>query len=429
MGLLASLFNSNTGQADLRIARMMDGYAPIFTQFGRSIYSSDVVQQCIDCIATECSKLIPQHVLVDDQGFSSPISKDPSGINRLFRFAPNPLMTTGDFIEKTVWLLYLNYNAFIYPEYYLTAPDKNGNHNAVYTAFYPLNPITVEFLQDESETLFVRLYFRNGEVFTLPYSSVIHLRKKFSINDFMGGGLNGVPDNSALLQVLATNDIVMQGIPKAIQTNLSVRGILKVQLMDWDKQQAERLKFEEAISQGKTSILPLDAKGDFTPINFNPSFLDAASMKFLEDKVLRWFNVPLPILSGDYTSAQKQAFFNKTILPIAMRLGQAFSATLFTQRQQDVGHAMRFYQANLELMDIRDKLDFVKTVGDRGILTDNQIAATFGLPPTEDGNKKKMSLNYINANLADAYQMMRVHGEAVGRPSKTEPKTEVEDDA
>jgi len=71
--------------------------------------------------------------------------------------------------------------------------------------------------------------FAAGNNFTLAYSDVIHLRKKFSMNDIMGGGLNGQPDNAALLKVLDINDTVLQGLPKAIKTSLAIRGVLKIE--------------------------------------------------------------------------------------------------------------------------------------------------------------------------------------------------------
>lgn len=61
-------------------------------------------------------------------------------------------------------------------------------------------------------------------------------------------------------------------------------------------------------------------------------------------------------------------------------------------------------------MDVKNKMAFVQALGDRGALTDNQVLALFGMPPYEGGNVRKMSLNYINANLADVYQMLKVKG-------------------
>jgi HK97 family phage portal protein len=406
--LIQSLFNNNVKSNSMQTAKFLDGYAPIFTQFGRSIYASDVVQMCIDCIATECSKLTPQHVVIDDNGLPTSLKGD--NFNRLFKFAPNCLMSTREFLEKVIWLLYLNYNAFIYPVYNLIT-DSRGGVSRYYTAFYPLNPIQVEFLQDAADKLFVRFCFFNGSNYTLPYTDVIHLRKKYSINDIMGGGISGHPDNAALLKVLETNDIVLQGIGKAIKTTLSVRGILKINtLMDEDKQKAERLRFEKAIDDGVTGILPMDLKGEYTPLSVDPKLIDKDTLEFLENKVLRWFGVSLPILNGEYNDEQYQAFYNKTIEPIVIGMGQAFSSAIFSQREQDVGHEIKFYQMNLELMDTKNKMAFVQALGDRGILTDNQILALFGMAPYEGGNVRHMSLNYIDASLANTYQMLKVKG-------------------
>ena len=405
MGLIQSLFSNSVKSSGMQMAKFLDGYSPIFTQFGRSIYASDVVQMCIDCIATECSKLTPQHVVIDDNGLPMPLKGD--NFNRLFKFSPNGLMSTRDFLEKVIWLLYLNYNGFIYPVYNLV-PDSRGGVSRTYTAFYPLNPIQVEFLQDTADVLFVRFYFFNGNNYTLPYADVIHLRKKYSINDVMGGGIAGKPDNTALLNVLSINDTVLQGIGKAIKTTLGIRGILKINtLMDDDKQKAERLRFEKAIDDGATGILPTDLKGEYTPLKIDPKLIDATTMEFLENKVLRWFGVSLPILNGDYNDEQYQSFYNKTIEPIVIGLGQAFSTCIFSQREQDIGHEIKFYQQNLELMDTKNKMAFVTALGDRGILTDNQILALFGMQPYDGGNVRKVSLNYIDSNLASLYQLGR----------------------
>ena len=104
-------------------AKMLNGYAPVFSQFGQNIYASDVIQTSIDIIATEISKLQPKHIRTD----SSNMQFVPRGnLNRLFKFAPNHLMTTRDFLEKIIWLLFLDYNCFIYPMYE-SGVDAGGN--------------------------------------------------------------------------------------------------------------------------------------------------------------------------------------------------------------------------------------------------------------------------------------------------------------
>jgi HK97 family phage portal protein len=384
-------------------AKFLDGYAPIFSQFGRDIYASDVVQSCIDIIATECSKLAPKHIRTDNNGMQQNVK---SSLNRLMKFSPNELMTTRDFIEKIVWLLFLNYNAFVYPTYDIIT--SNGISRREYTGLYPINPTQVDFLQDEAGTLFIRFLFTNGQDYTLPYSDVIHLRKKFSVNEIMGGGLNGQPDNTAILKVLEINDTVLQGLDKAIRTSLNVRGVLKINtMMDDAAQQAERKKFEAALKNNESGILPLDLKGDYHDIKVDPKIVDKDTLQFLENKVLNYYGVSVPILTGDFTDEQYQAFYEKTLEPIIISLGQAFSKTLFTTRELDVGNELVFYPQMLLFTNTKNKIAVADILGNRGALTNNELLQLFGYPPYVGGDVRNMSLNYIDVTLANDYQMKR----------------------
>ena len=399
-----NLFTSNEDKKRMEYAKFLDGYSPIFSQFGQNVYASDVVQMCIDVIATECSKLQPKHIRTDRDGMQVNVN---SSISRLFKFAPNELMTTRDFIEKIIWLLYMNYNAFIYPVYELKT-NRRGNAYRDYTVFYPLNPSQVDFMQDTSGRLFVKLWFANGDKFTLAYSNMIHLRKKFSVNDIMGGGMNGQPDNQALLKVLQINDTVLQGLEKAIKTSLTVRGIIKINTMlDDEKQQAERKRFEEAIKSSQSGILPMDLKGEYIDLKPDPKLIDKDTLEFLQSKVLNYYGVSVPILSGDFTDEQYQAFYEKTLEPIIISLGQAFSKCLFSTRELDVGNEIVFYPQKLLFTNTKNKIAVADILGNRGALTNNELLSLFGYPPYEGGDIRNMSLNYIDTNYASEYQMKR----------------------
>jgi HK97 family phage portal protein len=414
--LLQSLVKNNQNK-QLQYAQMMNGFTPVFSQFGPNIYISDIVQMSIDRIATEISKLQPRHILTDNND----MQKTPkSSINRLFKFAPNELMTTSEFLEKVVWLLMMNYNCFIYPTYYLTY-DVNNNPSKYYTGFYPLNPTTVEFFQDESGKLFIRLYFANGQHYTIAYSDIIHLRKKYSVNDIMGGGMNGQPDNTALLKVLEINDTVLQGVGKAIKTSLSVKVIQKINTMlDDDKLRDERKRLESAINSGDSAIIPTDLKGDFTPLSIDPKIIDKDVMQFLQDKVLNWYGVSIPILTGNYTDEEYQAFYEMTLEPILIRLGQVFSKTIFTQRELDVGNEMVFFHRLMMYLSTKSKLELLKTAGEQGLLEDDQKLAILGYPPLEDGtgSRRTMSLNYIDVTLANEYQMKQAKSTQLNQGGK-----------
>jgi len=403
--LLSSFINKGDNRR-LTYAKMLDGSFPVFSQFGNNIYTSDIVQTCIDCIATEISKLQPRHIRTNDKG----IQVIPKGsLNRLFRFSPNPIMTIRDFLEKVIWQLYMNYNAFIYPTYDLVT-DARGNTTRDYTAFYPLNPTEVDFLQDEAGTLFVKMHFAGGDNFTLPYDSVIHLRKKFSVNNIMGGGANGQPDNAPLLKVLAINDTITEGVGKAIKSSLSIRGVLKIPTMlDDEKQEAERKRFESAMSSGDSGILVQDLKGEYVPLNVDPKLIDKDTMAFIQDKILNWYGVPIKILSGSFNDEEYQAFYEKTLEPLIISFGQAFTKTMFTQREIDFGNEIVFYQRDMMYLSTASKLKLLEVAGAQGLLMDDQKLAILGYPPLADGtgSRRTISLNYISTEISDEYQLKR----------------------
>lgn len=388
---------------EMSYAKMLDGRTPIFSQFGQNIYVSDVVQMCIGIIANEMSKLQPRHIRTNANGIQTVVN---SSINRLFKYGPNELMTTKEFIEKIIWLLYMNNNSFIYPVFE-PREDNNGNMIKYYTGFYPLNPTGVDFLQDPSGRLFIEFSFANGSKFTLAYSDVIHLRKGFSVNDMMGGGIDGQPDNQALLKVLQINDTLLQGLDKAIKTSLSVRGVLKINtLMDDESMDEKRKEFEAAMKRGDSSILPMDLKGEYINIGTDVKLVDKDTLEFLQNKVLNYYGVSIPIFTGDFNDEQYQAFYEKTLEPMVILLSQAFTRPLFSTREMDVGNEIVWYQKDMNYLSTNAKMNILKTAGEQGLLSDNQKLALLGYPPRPDGDRITQSLNYIDINLVNAYQMM-----------------------
>lgn len=373
--------------------QMLNGQTAIFSQFGQNIYASDVVQQAIYCIVSEMKKLKPQHVRREGQDVV-PVT---SPIQRVLE-APNPLMTTSDFIEKIIWLLFLNYNAFIYPEY-----DNGGR----LVGLWPLNPAQVDFLQTPNGELYIKLRFSNTYECTIPYSQMIHIKYRYSINEFMGGNEQGQPDNEALLKTLSLNDTLLQGVGKALKSSFSINGVVKYNtILDGAKTEAAIKELENHLKNNESGFLPLDLKGEFIPFQRQIELVDDKTLEFIDSKILRQFGVPLPILTGDYTTAQLAAFYQKTLEPLIISLGQAFTRVLFTQTELSHGNTIRFYPEELIFMDTTQKLEMVRLLGDSGALYENEKRVAFGLVPLPElAGVRQKSLNYVDVNIANQYQL------------------------
>lgn len=368
----------------------LDWYTPLYSQFGSDIYASDVVQQAINCIVREMKKLTPQHILKKNANYSEPIYDDVQSVLD----NPNFLMTTSDFIEKIVWQLFFNYNSFILPVW------ENGK----LVSLFPLQPTNVDFLQDTTGKLFIKFTFANDYESTVDYQDVIHIRYNYSISEFMGGNKLGQPDHKALLESLNLNKHLLEGVAKALKSSYAINGVIKYNTMiDGEKTEKALKELIDRLNNNENGFMPLDLKGEFIPFNRQIQLVDEATLRFIDEKILRHFGVPLAILTGDYTKEQYEAFFQKTIEPLIVSLSQSFSKAIFTKRESfGFGHKIIFNHKELDFMTMNEKIQWLTLASNVGAITINEMRAIIGYPPYEDvklGNTPIMSKNFGNADV------------------------------
>lgn len=390
MGLIDFINKFKKIKQNFKYAQMLNGYTPIFSQFGQDIYASDVVQQAISCLVTELIKANPYHIKKDG---SDLVPVENSEIQRLLE-EPNERMTQTDFFEKVYWQLFLNYNAFIVPTYYR---DNKGNKK--YTGLYPIQPIDVTFLQDPEGKLGIQFKFINGYETILAYSDVIHIKYRYSVNEFMGGNEKGQPDNKALLKTLELNHTLLQGVAKALKSSFSINGVIKYNtLMDDGKMEENIKNMEKRLANNESGFLPLDIKGEYIPLQNKIQLVDATTLKFIDEKILRNFGVSLPILTGDYTKAQYEAFYQKSLEPILKRTGESFTMSMFSVREKGFGNKIMMYPHELIFMDTSQKIELFDLLVDSASCYKNELRTAFGMRPLPElAGQIAMSSNKANA--------------------------------
>lgn len=384
-----------------KYAATLSGRYPIFSQFGENIYASDIIQSIIDCIVSEMTKLTPRHIRRENNDLR-PINDN---IQQILN-APNELMTKSDFMSKIIWNLFLNYNSIIYPVYE-TIRYKDGTTSKRYAALYPLQPKKIEMLQDDGGEIFIRMTFKSQDVLTLPYSEVIHIRYKYSFNEYLGGNANGQPDNEALLQLLSMNQNMMEGVLNAMKTSFRIDGFVKTPGYVNDDERKEMINsFEKQFEENKSGIIGMDAKAEFVPVNKKIQAIDAETLKFIDSRILRNYGVSLPILTGDYTKEQYEAFYQKKLEPLIMTISLAFTKALFTTRERQIGHEIIYMPKALIFMNTTQVLEAIRILGDAGELYSNEKRLALGLEPLEElAGVRMQSLNYVNVDIAQEYQL------------------------
>lgn len=384
-------------------APVMDGLMPVYSQFGTNIYASDVVQQALSCIVNEMKKLRPTHIRTNGTDPVPAVRKDiQNALNK-----PNALMTTSDLIEKTMWLLLMNYNAFIVPTFSTWRDKTTGEERRYYDGLYPIQPSEVDFIQDISGNLFTHFRFPNGYETTIAYKNLIHLKYKYSVSQYMGGNEFGQPDNRALLDTLELNHTMLKGIAQAMKASYAVNGVVKFNtLIDNGKTETALKELESKLKANESGFLPLDLKADFTPLPRNVKVVDEATLKFVDSKILRNWGVPLPILTGDFTKEQYEAFYSKTLEPLIISISQEFTKKLFTDRELSYGNEVKFYPKDLIFMTVAQTLEMIQALSPTGGLLENEKRVALGLRPLPQlEGKRYMSLNWIDADSANQYQI------------------------
>ncbi|MCQ2749878.1 MAG: phage portal protein [Clostridia bacterium] len=370
----------------------------LFSDFGDNINASDVVKICIDRIATHSAKLKPRYVKTEN---NETVQEKSGSLAYLLKFQPNYLMTPFDFIYRVVTLLYLNNNAFIYPEY--------DPYTYELKALWPIKPSNVEALKDEGGNIYFRFYFTDAKPYTLPYESVIHLRRFFGINDVFGGS-GAIADHNALLKTIKINDSVLQGLDNAVRSSFQIKGLLKINGILSEKDKAAQKKefddaLKESMSGGGSSIVPVDLKSDYVPLTTDPKLVDSTTLSFLQKKIISYFGVSEAIFDNKYDENEYNAFYESVIEGIAISLSEAFSKALLTHNQLDKGEQIIFYSERLQYASWNTKVQAIEKLMGLGILSLNESRALLGFEPIEGGSKRLQSLNYVDADKASEYQL------------------------
>lgn len=385
---LLDFFKPKEKQKGLNYAVTMTGGAPEYTAFGHNVYASDIVVQAIRCKANEFKKLDPKHIKTGADGQTTVTD---SSIARVLK-RPNAYMTTADFLEKITILLELNKNVYIYPEYYWT---KGGEKH--YTALYPLKPCAVTYLSNDKGDYFIKLRFESGYEVTLPASDIIHWRKDYGVNDYFGGGMLGGNDNAGLLTMLERYDELTQSIAKALKCSCQINGVVTYNsYLGDDDLEADRKKFQETLKNNESGILFTDNKLEYTHLPRDIKLVDGETLKFFYDTILRANGCSLAILNGDYTKAQKEAYYEHAIEADVKSLGQAFSRCIFTDREASFGNEILFFPNDIVFMSMENKIAYMQIAVPAGALSKNQILAFGGLPPVEGGNAMPRGFNNLD---------------------------------
>jgi len=377
----------------INILKMLNSSDSIFYNWNGKMYDNNIIRTAIGTNGIHAGKLNPKHIRND--GVEIKVNPN-SNISKLLK-RPNKYMTMFDFIQKMMIQKEINNNAFAYIDRDKNVPGMNG-----IKGIYPLNSQSVEALEDEDGNIYLKFVFRNGQYKVAPYEDVIHIRKHFSEDDFWGES-NRRPLSESLEVASSTN----QGIKNAIKNTAFIRGILEfaqvLQQEDIDKNVKE---FSEAylnISNNDTGIAYTDPRYKFHELKSEPFVPNKAQMDYTKQEIYEYFNTNENIIRGKFSDEDWISYFETTIEPFAIQMSQEFSEKVFTVTEKNYGNEIIFEANRLANASNSTKIQICKEL--KHLFTINEQREMWNRGPVPDGDKRLQSLNDVNANKADEYQL------------------------
>ena len=381
--------------------QMLNDYTPVF--YPSKIEESIAVQSCIRTIATHCSKFEMQHkqYVLDNVSKSTKIYQVNGDVNYLLQYKPNPMNVPSQFLYKVVSNLLMNNNSFVYID-----KDDEG----MITGFYPITSQSYELLEDKKGNIFLRFVFLNNQTYELPYENLIHLRMNYQNKEVFGDS------NIGLRNSVTASNTARQGIENAIKSTAALRGILKFSnsiLKESDmKRYKENFVTDYMNMENESGIASLDAKAEFLPVKIDPITLTSEQLSYLDSNIYKYFGLNEHIISSNFTDVEWNAFYESVLEPIAIQMEQEFTAKIFGNKAIREGNRIVFGVERIKYAKTETKINLISQLGSLGIYTVDEARAVLDMPPIggEEGAKRLQSLNFVNTNIADEYQLGNEEG-------------------
>lgn len=378
MGLFDKIFGNRPKEKQGRMEyfRLLNGYTPHFTNYGGSVYESELIRAVINTRATHISKL-----RVEVQGAAKP------ALHNKLKHGPNQFQTWSQFLYRLSTILDVHNTAFICPVY-----DEYGEPSGIYA---PL-PTKCEIMQFDGVP-YLRYQFNHGNRAAIELDNCgIMTRFQYS-NDFFG------ETNSALYPTMDLIHIQNQGIKEGVKSAASYR--FMAQLSNFAKASDlanERKRFTEenfsSEAEGGGLLLFPNTYSNIKQVDVKPWVVDAEQMKVIRDGVFDYFGMNEDVLQGKAYGDKWTAYYETGIEPFAIQFSEVGTKMLFTFREQSQGNKITATANRLQYLSNAEKLNVSSQMLDRGIMSINDVRDIWNLPPVDGGDARIIRGEYWNAD-------------------------------
>ena len=363
MGLIDRLFGKPKAVGAVSDSRFetLTAYQPTFTSWGGKIYESELVRAAVDARARHVAKL--------NYTMEGPARQ------RLWtatKTAPNPWYTWPQFLERCSNIYDIENNLFIVP-----VLDQYGDM----TGYFPVLPSVCEVV-GHNGIPYLKYTFMNGAKRAIELSRCAVITKHQLQDDFFGD------KNTALNGTMQLVHMVEQGIVEGVKNGATYRFMAQLTGKAFDEDlRKERERFDKNNFQtGGGGLLLFGSQfQNVQQLKQEGYRIDAEQMKLIQANVENYFGVPTSVVRNEANAEVMDSFFNGSIEPFAIKLSDAFSKMVFTERERNGGNEIRFQANRLQYMSVAQKVSMAKELGDRGVLMIDEIRELFNYDALPDG--------------------------------------------
>ena len=363
MGLIEAIFGRKKEAAEPMATRYetLTAYQPAFRSWGGQIYESELVRSAIDAKARHAAKL--KYTM---EGTARP------KLWTITHSAPNPWMTWSKFLERCSNIYDAQNNLFIVP-----LLDEMGE----VAGYFPALPSECEIIDRNGEP-WLKFSFIGNQKRSIRLSRVGIIVKHQLKDDFFGS------PNTALNGTMELVNMVNQGIQEGVKNAATFRFMAQLTSKTFDEDlRRERERFDKNNFQGGGGGLLLFGNqfSNIQQIRQEGYKVDPEQMKLIREAVENYFGVSTKVIRNEANGDELDAFFNGSVEPFAIKMSDAFTAMVFSQREINTGNRILFTANRLQYMSVGSKISMAQQLGDRGILTIDEIRELFNYEPLPDG--------------------------------------------
>lgn len=370
---------------------VVTGRSSAFTTYGTTDpYANDVFRAGVDAIARIAAKFVLQPTATFSDGTTATCDKR---LTRVLQVRPNEYQTAYDALYMLYTHLYVNGNAYAY-----LYRDARGQ----VIGLYPLHVKQCRFMEDSTGTIYAAMMFANGKSYVAPYRDIVHLRRFQNGQDINGEG------NDAISAAVSLAEAQNTGVEASIRTAGRIKGVVKYKGALGDTNKEALMKaFEQTYFNIENSggIIPVDSTYEYVPFETRElPPITAEDQEVVKSKIFSYLGISESIVNGSFDDDTFSAFEESTIEALALQTALEFTAKVYPDSPN---RHIECQTSRIRYIGQEHKTDLLKHLLPMGLMSINEGRDLLGMAPIEGGERRIQSLNYIDAEIASKYQLVR----------------------